>query len=210
MWSPKTVFNGSYPTGCTESPMAGSGFCKLHSNVVKRAGYPTELRAFIARCGGNSKTFTKEAKKKMKKVLEDISSRNPCLETTSTPEDTQGTSHFLQNPNIATEDNFKMVGSASNECRKDVGELKRLHSYSRGIEQIVGGGGIIEYFSVIFGSEGPAQISIVTLKYLELKMAGKSLQDFSEFYLSYDNMPGSLFFGKKDEIVHLLIRLSWR
>ena len=153
LWSPKTIFNGTYPTGCTDSPMPGSGFCRYHSDIVKAAGYPSELRAFIAKCGGNSQSFTKEAKKKMKKVLEDISSNHPSLVPTSSPEDTQGTGYLLQNPNIATEDNFKMVTPPSQNCRKDTGELKRLHNYSRGIEQIVGGGGIIEYFSVIFGSE---------------------------------------------------------
>ena len=46
-----------------------------------------------------------------------------------------------------------------------MGENVRLHNYSRGIEQIVGGGGQIEYWSVIYNSEGPAQVTILTTSY---------------------------------------------
>ena len=55
--------------------------------------------------------------------------------------------HLLDNPNFATSDNFKMAEPKQQDCRKNLGELKRLHNYSRGILQAVGGGGIIDYFA---------------------------------------------------------------
>ena len=40
----------------------------------------------------------------------------------------------------------------------------------------------------LYNSEGPAQAGMAMVKYLDLKLAGKTEHEYSEFYLSYDNM----------------------
>ena len=57
-----------------------------------------------------------------------------------------------------------------------------------GIMEIVGGGGIIEYWAPIYDSENPVQVFFIILKYLQLKFEGKGEEEYKKFFLSYDNM----------------------
>ena len=82
-----------------------------------------------------------------------------------------------------------MTEGSDDKCRKDIGVIHRLHTWSRGIVEIVGGGGIIEYWAPIFESEGPVQTFFIMLMFLLLKLKGLDEEDYRKFYISYDNMP---------------------
>ena len=60
--------------------------------------------------------------------------------------------------------------------------------WSRGIFQIVTGGGHIDYWIPIYDSEGPHQVAFILIKYLQLKLRGKTEEEINQFYLSYDHM----------------------
>ena len=49
---------------------------------------------------------------------------------------------------------------------------------------VVGGGGHIEWFTPLYNSEGPAQAGVAMVKYLDLKLAGKTEEEYQDFYLS--------------------------
>ena len=70
-----------------------------------------------------------------------------------------------------------------------IGIIHRLHTWSRGIVEIVSGGGIIEYWAPIFESEGPVQTFFIMLMFLLLKLKGLDEDDYRKFYISYDDMP---------------------
>ena len=59
-----------------------------------------------------------------------------------------------------------------------------------GIFQIVSGGGHIEYWVPIYDSEGPHQVAFILIKYLQLKLRGKTEEERKQFFLSYDHMCG--------------------
>ena len=54
------------------------------------------------------------------------------------------------NRQISNPDNFKMTEGSDDKSRKDSGVIHRLHTWSRGIVEIVSVGGIIEYWAPIF------------------------------------------------------------
>ena len=191
-WSPQNKYPDQdileeYPKVCSEEPAPGSGFCSVHSKIVESLEYPSELRKFIIKCGADPDAYTKEGKKKVKAVLKSLS-RDVQGESTMSAEDAQGTGYLLRNRLIANQDNFKMTDGPDDSCRKDIGIVHRLHSWSRGVEEIVGGGGIIEYWAPIYNSENPVQIFFILLKYLQLKHKGKGEEEYKRFFLSYDNM----------------------
>ena len=193
MWEPKTLYPEQdiaeyVPNVCPEAPAYGKAFCKVHSKNVEKQGFPSELRDFLEKCGANPKLYNKEGKSKVKEVLLELSSKSENNDdVTKTVEDVQGTKYLLRNRQIANKENFKTEQN-ENDCRKDIGEAPRLHRRSRGVEAVVSGGGIVEYWSPLFKSEGPTQVALIMLKYLQLKLEGKNVEDFSKFYLSYDNM----------------------
>ena len=124
----------------------------------------------------------------MKAVLKNMSMSKDAGESTMCAEDAQGTEYLLRNREISNQDNFKMTDGPDDNCRKDIGVIHRLHKWSRGVEEIVGGGGIIEYWAPIYESENPVQIFFIILKYLQLKHEGKGEEEYKRFFLSYDNM----------------------
>ena len=77
---------------------------------------------------------------------------------------------------------------AEEDCRKDLGEVQRLHRRSRGVECVVGVWGVIEYWAPLYKSEGPTQVALIFLNYLRLKLHGKTLEDFRKFFFSFDNI----------------------
>ena len=150
LWSPKPRYKDRYPSVCTNSPTPGSGFCAHHAKVVGDLGYPTKLRPFLSHCGADPDSFTKEGKKKVTDFIQEICKKHPSLgDEGGNAENLQGMRHMLQNPEIAKEENLT-VAKEADSCKKDLGEKRWMHNYSRGIEQIVGGGLIIEYWNVIF------------------------------------------------------------
>ena len=124
----------------------------------------------------------------MKAVLQSLSKSKDTGGSTKSAEDAQGTEYLLRNQQISNQENFKMTDDPGESCRKDIGILHRLHSWSRGVEEIVGGGGIIEYWAPIYDSEGPVQVFFIILKYLQLRLKGRGEEEFKKFFLSYDNM----------------------
>ena len=193
-WRPQEKYSGQnileeYPNVCSEEPVPGSAFCKDHTKIVESLEYPTQLKKFIQKCGADPDAYTKEGKKKVKAVLQGLSKLKDTQEKTSSGEDSQGTGYLLRNRQISNTDNFKMTEGSDDKCRKDIGVIHRLHTWSRGIVEIVGGGGIIEYWAPIFESEGPVQTFFIMLMFLLLKLKGLDEEDYRKFYISYDNMP---------------------
>ena len=193
MWNPKKLHPiqdifSSYPNVCTEQPAHASAFCTHHSKIVEELGYPSELRKFLEKCGANPNSYTKEGKIKVSKVLDQLSEESNSEETTNSAEDSQGMKYFLRNANLANKDNFTLAEDAEDDCRKDIGEVQRLHRRSRGVECVVGGGGVIDYWAPLYKSEGPTQVALIFLNYLRLKLQGKTVEDFRKFFFSFDNI----------------------
>jgi hypothetical protein len=47
---------------------------------------------------------------------------------------------------------------------------------------------VILSWAPLYNSEGPAQVALIMLKFLQLFFVGKSEEDFKKFDLSYDNI----------------------
>ena len=150
--SPLNDIQDYLPLVCTESPAHNSGFCETHTRVVASLGYPTNVRDFITRCGGNPSHYTKECKEKVKGVLKTILRAQGGVEETETAEIAQGTGYLLRNQEVTNENNlqFEEEGENVEGCRKNTGQIHRLHNWSRGIFQVVSGGGHIDYWTPIY------------------------------------------------------------
>ena len=146
MWSPQKKENedktlGNFPNVCAEQPAPGSAFCPSHSKAVKDLGYPCGLRKFLIKCGANPGNYTKEAKKQVRCILEQLSKEDTTEMLTQSGADMQGTSFLLENKNLIADSGQMEEDSKDKRCTKDVGEIFRLHNWSRGIQVIVGAGG---------------------------------------------------------------------
>ena len=144
MWLPQVPYDyeqvvESYPNVCPVQPEHGSAFCSSHSRVVEKKGFPIGIRDFLKKCGADPERFNKEDKKKVKTVLMSLS-RNEEEDSTEDAAQVQGTSHLLRNQEISTRENSEMNNpDDEGRCRKDLGEIRRLHTWSRGVEMFVGG-----------------------------------------------------------------------
>ena len=177
------------PLGCTESPAHNSAFCKVHTKIVADMGYATNVREFITSCGGNPSNYTRECKDKVKEVLQTILRAQSGDIQTETADLAQGTRYLLRNQAVTNEDNFQYEEEADDvRCQKNTGQIHRLHHWSRGIFQVVSGGGHIDYWIPLYDSEGPHQVAFILIKYLQLKLKGKTQEEIRQFYLSYDHM----------------------
>ena len=140
------------PNVCAEEPEWGSAFCSRHKAVVESMEYPSDLRGFIRRCGGNPSSYTKEDKKRVKTVLESLSQRYAGeRSTTETAADAQGTKYLIMNKDLATASNFEITEEVDDHC-KNIGQLQTLNKWSRGILAVVGSGGIIEWWCPLYDS----------------------------------------------------------
>ena len=72
------------------------------------------------------------------------------------------------------------------KCNKDTTGLVTMNTFSRGHLFFVSSGGIIRYYSPLYKSEGTAQVSIHTIKYLELYI--REYKNIDDVFLFYDNM----------------------
>ena len=174
-----------FPPVCTEEPANNSAFCASHSKFIQSCGYPTNIRDFLKACGADPSHYTKAGKEKVKAVLRDLMNNAPAEMKTQTPEMSQGTSYLLRNREVTNQENFQFDFDGE-RCSKNTGELHRLHNWSRGIFEIVGSGGFIEYWSPIYNSENPHQAAFIMIKYLGMKMQGKTQADMKRFWLSYE------------------------
>ena len=101
----------------------------------------------------------------------------------------QGTKYLLRNKNISNANNFTSISNGDKgECQKDIGELTTLYRRNRGIEAVVAGGGIILSWTPLYKSEGPTQVALIMIRFLQLFFKGKSTKEFENFFLSYDNI----------------------
>ena len=146
LWSPQKKENqdqtlGEFPNVCAEQPAPGSAFCPSHSKAVKDLGYPSGLREFLIKCGANPGQYTKEAKRQVRSILEELSKENTSEVLTQTGSDMQGTSFLLENKDLRPDSGQMEEASNEKSCTKDVGEIFRLHNWSRGVQVIVGAGG---------------------------------------------------------------------
>ena len=153
-------------------------------------GYETNIRDFITSCGGNPSHYTRECKEKVKEVLKTILRAQGGEIETETADVAQGVRYLLRNQAVANLNNLQIQEEAddSEKCSKNTGQIHRLHNWSRGIFQVVSGGGHIDYWIPIYESEGPHQVAFILIKYLQLKLKGKTQEEIRQFYLSYDHM----------------------
>ena len=96
----------------------------------------------------------------------------------------QGISYLLENTELFNEDNAQMA-EVSTRCRKDIGDVYRLHKWSRGIQVIVGAGGVIEYWAPLYRAENPLQVAFILLNYMIKKFEGKQESEIKDFFISY-------------------------
>ena len=159
MWIPNRKFDGEnlmdyYPNVCASQPEYGSAFCTKHSKIVAEKGFPTAIRDFMKKCQVDPDCFNKTEKAKIKRVLEQLSNDAEDVITEDASQ-AQGTTYLLRNRLITNKENSEMLqvdgqcqenegsrksSDVEGECRKDLGEKRRLHSWSRGVLVIVGGG----------------------------------------------------------------------
>ena len=191
MWESSTEYPAeitSYvPQVCPEPPEYGSGFCSVHSKEVKNLGKPTKLKEFLKSCGTDPENYSKEAKGKVKDVLEAMANKSKAKQTKVGEE--QGTEYLLRNKKLMNPKN--LVSTESEEeplCRKNLKECVRLRGYSRGILAACSGGGHIWSFDSLYKSEGPTQVSLLMLKYLQKKLHGIPQSEWHTYILCYDNM----------------------
>ena len=144
MWVPQEKYDGEsitefYPNVCPAQPEYGSAFCPAHSRLVEKKGFPCAIRDFLRQCKVDPDNYNREAKSKVTAVLQTLS-KSVDEDFTETASEAQGISYLLRNRQIANRENCQLTDpDAEGKCRKDVGELRRLHSWSRGVEMIVGG-----------------------------------------------------------------------
>ena len=113
------------------------------------------MRPFLEKCGANPNAYTKDGKAKVAAILDKLSLENTAEENTESAEEAQGIGYFLRNKQLANKENFMLSEDAEEDCRKDLGEVQRLHRRSRGVECVVGGGGVIEYWPPSTSPRGP-------------------------------------------------------
>ena len=126
--------------------------CILHETLKNCCwkGFPN----FPKKCQVDLDCFNNTEKAKIKRVLEQLSNDAEDVITEDASQ-AQGTTYLLRNRLITNKENSEMLqvdgqcqenegsrksSDVEGECRKDLGEKRRLHSWSRGVLVIVGGG----------------------------------------------------------------------
>ena len=179
------------PSVCSQAPVGQSAFCSLHTQIVQSMNYPTRLRDFIAHCGGDANSFSKEDRENMQDVLKNISRSYNGGRSTQSGDEAQGITYLVTNRHVADSDNFEhSEEDIEKRCKKDTGDRVRLRKWSRGVLVAVAGSGHILWWCPLYNSEGAGQAAIGMVKFLDLQLAGKTEDDFANFFLSYDNMSG--------------------
>ena len=140
-----------YPQDCTNSPSYGKAFCEEHCLLLESLNIPTNLREFISYCKADSNAYNKEEKLKVKNTLTELSKsiKRKHVKGTS-PAEAQGLTMLLRNKELIRKENFQMIETEEEDCRKNIGEPTKLRPRSRGIFAIVSGGGIIRSWDSLY------------------------------------------------------------
>ena len=118
-------------------------------------------------------------------VLQEMSRHQATgLTETETGVDMQGITHLLADTGLVTRDNVEM-SEVSTKCHKDIVDVHRLHKWSRGIQVIVGAGGIILDWAPLYRAENPLQVVFILFKYLLKRFCGVPESEFKDFFISY-------------------------
>ena len=173
------------PQVCPQEPEYGSAFCTVHRKIVASLGRPTALREFLKSCGSNPEKYNKEELSKVSSVLKSMSENTQTQNKTCGEE--QGTEYLLRNKKLVHNKNLQTLGEEE-DCRKDVGETVRLRRYSRGILAACSGGGHIWSFDSLYKSEGPTQVALLMIRYLQKRLKDIPPLEWDQHILNYDNM----------------------
>ena len=92
---------------------------------------------------------------------------------------------ILRSEAMKKKENFE-IRNSRNTCNKDTTGLVTINTFSRGHLFFVSSGGIIRYYSPLYRSEGTAQVSIHTIKFLGLYF--REHKNIDNVFLFYDNM----------------------
>ena len=172
------------PQVCPEQPQHGSAFCCVHTKVAASLGKPTQLREFLKHCGTDSDNYTKEGKGKVNLVLKVMVTKSDAIYVTVGEE--QGTEYLLRNRKLMNSNNLQ--SEITEPCKKNIGECVRLRRYNRGILAACSGGGHIWSFDSLYKSEGPTQVALLMIKYLQQRLKNVHPSKWHEHILNYDNM----------------------
>ena len=174
-----------YPTVCTETPAFNSAFCSEHTRMVQESGFRTNIREFITDCGGDPNRYSKEERAKVNGVLKGLLQQQDGVLPTA--EEDQGVEFLLNNNEVLDPDILKPVEKEGG-CNKNTGLVFRMYNWSRGIFQIVAGSGHILYWAPIYEHESPHQAAFLIVKFLSMKLEGKTEEDYRNYYVAYDNI----------------------
>lgn len=175
------------PQVCPEQPEFRSAFCLPHGKAAKSLQRPVKLRDFIKSCGSDPEKYSKEGKGNVQKVLKTMAHKIKVEQQTVAEE--QGTQELMKNKRLVTAKNVKMdIEEEKNPCREKLGECIRLQGYSRGVFAACSGGGHIWSFDILYKSEGPTQVALLMLKYLQKKLKDVPQVEWHNYIICYDNM----------------------
>ena len=99
----------------------------------------------------------------------------------------QGTEFMMRNDELLTSEKLKTISDKVEECRKDVGDVKKLRRYNRGIFVACSGGGHVWSFDTLYKSESTTQVGLLKLKYVQ-KRFPPDRSSWVGHTLNYDNM----------------------
>ena len=156
----------------------------MHCEAAEQLKRPTDLRGFLKSCRTDPNKQDKEARAKVDAVLKAMSESIKVKQPT-VGED-QGTEFMIRNPELLNSDKLQMEETVE-ECRKDVGDVKKLRRYNRGIFVSCSGGGHVWSFDTLYKSEGTTQVGLLKLKYCQ-KRFPPDRSSWMGHTLNYDNM----------------------
>ena len=186
-WEKLRAEQGNWEGRLQKVPEHRSAFCSVHAKVAKNLGKPTKLREFLKSCGTDPDNYTKEGKGKVKAVLKVMADQTNVDQTKVGEE--QGTEYLLRNRQLMNPSN--LITEETEEeppCRESLGDCHRLQGYNRGVLAACSGGGHIWSFDTLYKSEGPTQVSLLFLKYLQKKFKDLPPSEWKKQILCYDNM----------------------
>jgi len=189
MWNCSTMYPKEItqylPQACPSAPLHGKAFCRVHCEAAEQLGQPTDLRGFLKSCKTDPNNQDKEARGKVNAVLKQMAEAIKVKQTT-VGED-QGTEFMIRNEELVNTEKLKVTEESVEECRKDVGDVKKLRRYNRGVFLSCSGGGHIWSFDTLYNSEGTTQVALLKLRYL-MRRFPPDRSSWKGHTLNYDNM----------------------
>ena len=189
MWDCSTAYPKEItqylPQACPSAPLHGKAFCAVHCKAAEQLRRPTDLRGFLKSCKTDPNKQDKEARGKVDAVLKQMSEAVEVSQTTVGVD--QGTEFMMRNDELLTSEKLKTISDKVEECRKDVGDVKKLRRYNRGIFVACSGGGHVWSFDTLYKSESTTQVGLLKLKYVQ-KRFPPDRSSWVGHTLNYDNM----------------------